>query len=94
MTASEKLRALEAEAAIVVVSLDPTPLHVVGEPAPASVTLRNALPLIADVVEAAEKAHAILPKSAGSVTEWNSIDMIEKSLAHALIALRDHLENK
>lgn len=53
MTASEKLRALERENAIVVVSLD-QPLHVAGEPAPASVSLRNVLPLIADEVKAAE----------------------------------------
>ena len=43
-----------ASEAIMVVSADPTPLHVAGEPHPASVTAQNILPLIIDVVRAAE----------------------------------------
>jgi hypothetical protein len=48
---------MEAEA-IIVVSVDPTPLHVAGGPTPASVTLRNALPLIADWAAATERYFA------------------------------------
>jgi hypothetical protein len=86
VSASEKLRTLmKREAIIVVVSLDPTPLHVAGEPAPASVTLRNALPLIADCIALAEDvAETDKPL-------WGTSDGVGFKLQNALAALNEAL---
>jgi hypothetical protein len=54
VSASEKLRALEQDAALIAVSLE-TPLHEAGTPSPAVVVLGNVLPQIVAVVEAAER---------------------------------------
>lgn len=50
----------------------------------ATLTMRNALPLIADVVEAAEKLYA---EAASAAPLWDEIDA-------ALTALQEHLDEQ
>lgn len=84
MKVSERLRELGEEGAIVVVGLE-TPLHAVGGPAPASVTLRNALPLIADCIEQAERY-------ANAALHWTEDAPRQKRMREALGALEKVLE--
>lgn len=93
MTASEKLRALDEAATpatwderAVIDRL----VYVKPEDGQLIATLRNALPLIADVVEAAE-AVEMIPDDHGTAEDWvRDLDTMDV----ALTALREHLEEQ